>query len=151
VNLGSMYARSVGDDLVVCAVIPTPWFPSSARVEAQYQVFLDNVARQALDRARTDLPYDFAASLSAYRARSAPSGLLEVARQHTRRAVRHQPRGAATRAPSHRPPPGRSSQRGAHRSTCIPPNPPRYYTVPSPTTRRGGNSQRRLARPHDRR
>ena len=32
-HLSAMLARSTGDDLVVCAVIPAPWPPSPARVD----------------------------------------------------------------------------------------------------------------------
>ena len=34
-HLAAMLARSAGDDLVVCAVIPSPWPPSPARVDAE--------------------------------------------------------------------------------------------------------------------
>jgi nucleotide-binding universal stress UspA family protein len=81
-NLAAMLARSAGDDLLVCTVVPAPWFPSPARVDAEYQAYLDDVAQQALDRARADLPADGSATFSVHRARSAPSGLLEVAKQH---------------------------------------------------------------------
>ncbi|HEY9375983.1 MAG TPA: universal stress protein, partial [Jiangellaceae bacterium] len=81
-NLAAMLARSAGDDIVVCTVVPAPWFPSPARIDAEYQAYLDDVAHQALNRARADLPADVAATFSMHRARSAPSGLLEVAEQH---------------------------------------------------------------------
>ncbi len=81
-NLAAMLASSAGDNLLVCTVVPAPWFPSPARVDAEYQSYLDDVAQQALDRARADLPADVSATFSAHRARSAPSGLLEVAEQH---------------------------------------------------------------------
>ena len=81
-NLAAMLARSAGDDLLVCTVVPAPWFPSPARIDAEYQAYLDDVANQALDRARADLPADVSATFSMHRSRSAPSGLLEVAEQH---------------------------------------------------------------------
>jgi nucleotide-binding universal stress UspA family protein len=81
-NLAAMLARSAGDDMVVCTVVPAPWFPSPARIDAEYQAYLDDVAQRALDRARADLPADVSATFSVHRARSAPSGLLEVAEQH---------------------------------------------------------------------
>ena len=81
-NLAATLARSAGDELLVCTVVPAPWFPSPARIDAEYQAYLDDVARQALDRARADLPTDVSATLSVHRARSAPSGLLEVAEEH---------------------------------------------------------------------
>ena len=81
-NLAAMLARSAGEDLVVCTVVPAPWFPSPARIDAEYQEYLDDVANQALDRARADLPADVSTTFSMHRSRSAPSGLLEVAEQH---------------------------------------------------------------------
>jgi nucleotide-binding universal stress UspA family protein len=81
-NLAAMLARSADEELLVCTVVPAPWFPSPARIDAEYQAYLDDVANQALDRARADLPADVSATFSMHRSRSAPSGLLEVAEQH---------------------------------------------------------------------
>jgi nucleotide-binding universal stress UspA family protein len=86
-NLAAMLARSADDDLVVCTVVPAPWFPSPARIDAEYQAYLDDVAHQALDQARTDLPGDVSATFSVRQARSAPSGLLEAAEQHDATAL----------------------------------------------------------------
>src|SRR5205823_2833013 len=36
-HLAAMLARSADDDLVVCAVIPEPWPPGPARVDAEYR------------------------------------------------------------------------------------------------------------------
>ena len=36
-HLAGMLARSADEDLVVCAVVPAPWYPSPARVDAEYQ------------------------------------------------------------------------------------------------------------------
>ena len=33
-HLAAMLARSAGEDLLVCAVVPAPWAPSPARVDA---------------------------------------------------------------------------------------------------------------------
>ena len=81
-HLGGMLARSAGDDLVVCAVVPGPWSPSPARVDAEYRAYLTRPRRTALDEARERLPADVAATLLVHDARSAPAGLLEVAEQH---------------------------------------------------------------------
>ena len=35
-HLAAMLARSSGQDLVVCSVVPRPWFPSMAKVDAEY-------------------------------------------------------------------------------------------------------------------
>jgi len=34
-HLAGMLARSAGEDLVVCAVVPAPWYPSPARVDVR--------------------------------------------------------------------------------------------------------------------
>ena len=39
-HLAGMLARSTGDELVVCAVVPAPWPPSPARVDAEYRAYL---------------------------------------------------------------------------------------------------------------
>lgn len=80
--LGAQVARSLGDTLVVATVVPAPWPPSMARVDAEYQEHLDRAAREALDRARDLLPDDVAAGFVVERARSAPSGLLDLAERH---------------------------------------------------------------------
>ena len=81
-HLAAMLARSGGEELVVCAVIPAPWPPSPARVDAEYRAELERVAREALDRARERLPEDIPARYVVHHARSAPAGLLEVADEH---------------------------------------------------------------------
>jgi nucleotide-binding universal stress UspA family protein len=86
-ELAAMLARSADDDLVVCVVVPAPWVPGMARIDAEYQAYLDDRAHRALDQARADLPSDVAAAFSVHRARSAPSGLLEVAEQHDATAI----------------------------------------------------------------
>lgn len=78
-HLAAVLARSASEDLVVCAVVPRPWFPSMAKVDAEYQEFLDSQADQALARAVDHLPGDVPATASRHAARSAPAGLLEVA------------------------------------------------------------------------
>ena len=81
-HLAAMLARSGAEEVVVCAVIPAPWPPSPARVDAEYRAELERVAREALDRARERLPEDIPARYVAHHARSAPAGLLEVAEEH---------------------------------------------------------------------
>ena len=53
-HLAVMLARSSGDDLVVCVVLPAPWIPGMARVDAEYQQHLDDDADRALERARSE-------------------------------------------------------------------------------------------------
>jgi nucleotide-binding universal stress UspA family protein len=84
-ELAAVLARSSGDDLVVCSVVPSPWFPSMARVDAEYHAFLENQAADVLARARDALAPDVTASFVTHRARSAPAGLLELAEKHDAR------------------------------------------------------------------
>jgi nucleotide-binding universal stress UspA family protein len=81
-HLATMLARSADDDLVVCAVVPAPWYPSPARVDAEYRDYLQQAAERALDGARGRLPADIPATFVVHHARSAPAGLLEVAEEH---------------------------------------------------------------------
>ena len=81
-HLASMLARSFGDELVVCSVIPAPWVPGMARIDAEYRKELDEIADQALALARKKLPGDVSARFERHSARSAPAGLLEVAKQN---------------------------------------------------------------------
>ena len=81
-HLASMLARSVGDELVVCSVVPAPWVPGMARIDAEYRKELDEIADQALELARKSLPSDVSARFERHSARSAAAGLLEVAKQY---------------------------------------------------------------------
>jgi nucleotide-binding universal stress UspA family protein len=81
-ELGALLARSSGTDLVVCAVAPAAWPPGLAKIDAEYQEYLDQVTQEALDAAKLALPDDVPASFVAVRARSTPAGLLEVAEKH---------------------------------------------------------------------
>jgi nucleotide-binding universal stress UspA family protein len=81
-HLAGMLARSAGDDLLVCAVVPTSWPPSPARVDAEYQQAVDRAAEDALESARSRLPDDIPAATRVHRARSTPAGLLELAEEH---------------------------------------------------------------------
>lgn len=81
-QLAAMLARSAGDDLVVCSVVPAPWIPGMARVDAEYHAYLDRTADEALEVARGNMPDDVPARFVRHSARSAPAGLLEVAEQY---------------------------------------------------------------------
>jgi nucleotide-binding universal stress UspA family protein len=78
-HLAAMLARSGGEDLLVCAVVPASWPPSPAKVDAEYREALAGAATNALSRARGRLPADVPASYEVLQARSAPAGLLDVA------------------------------------------------------------------------
>ena len=80
-HLAGMLARSADEDLVVGAVIPAPWYPSPARVDAEYQEYLQATANEALEKARTRLPSDIPSTFVVHDARSVPAGLLELAEQ----------------------------------------------------------------------
>jgi nucleotide-binding universal stress UspA family protein len=78
-HLAGMLARSAGEDLVVGAVVPAPWYPSPARVDAEYQLYLQETASAALEKARTRLPSDLPSTFVVHNARSVPAGLPELA------------------------------------------------------------------------
>ena len=86
-HLGAMIARTSEEHLVVCTVVPQPWVPSMARVDAEYRAHLDEVAQKALDEARESMPSDLSATYARQHARSVPAGLVEAAREHDAQAV----------------------------------------------------------------
>ena len=81
-HLAGMLARSGDDDLVVASVLPAPWIPGMAKVDAEYRQYLDETAAEALKRARKYLPGDVSAAFVQHSSRSAPVGLLELAEEH---------------------------------------------------------------------
>jgi nucleotide-binding universal stress UspA family protein len=81
-HLAGMLARSSGEQLVVCSVVPAPWVPGMARIDAEYGKQLDEIADQALEVARRNLQGGVPARFERHSARSAPAGLLEVAKQY---------------------------------------------------------------------
>jgi nucleotide-binding universal stress UspA family protein len=87
VHLGSLLARSLGENVVVCTVVPQPWPAGVARIDAEYQDFLVQDADAALERARELQPDDIAAEYLVVHARSASAGLLEVAERHGARLI----------------------------------------------------------------
>ena len=80
-HLAAMLARSAGEDLLVCAVVPAPWAPSPARIDAEYRDYLQRGAEGALEEARRRLGDGVPVELLTHDARSAPAGLLEIAEQ----------------------------------------------------------------------
>lgn len=79
-NLAVTLARSSGDDLVVACIVPAPWVPGMARIDAEYRNALNELADRALDEAKRDLPEGVPATFVRHVARSAPVGLLELAK-----------------------------------------------------------------------
>ena len=86
-HLAGMLARSAGDDLLLCSVVPQSWPPGPARVDAEYQAYLESTATEVLERARERLDQDITARLVVHHARSAPAGLVEAAEQHAARMI----------------------------------------------------------------
>ena len=86
-HLAALLARSADDDLVLCTVIPTPWPPSPAKVDAEYRAELERVANEALVAARARIPADIPATTLIRPAHSVPAGLLEVAEEHDARVL----------------------------------------------------------------
>lgn len=80
-QLAVMLARSSGDALVVCTVLPAPWVPSMARIDAEYQQQLNKDADRALDRAKSEIPADVPARFVRHHSRSAAVGLVEQAQE----------------------------------------------------------------------
>lgn len=80
-RLAAMLGRTSGEDLVVCVVVPARWMPGMSRADAEYQAELERIAAASLEQARADLPAGVTAEFVVHRAKSKPSGLLEVAEQ----------------------------------------------------------------------
>jgi nucleotide-binding universal stress UspA family protein len=86
-HLAALLARSAEDDLVLCTIVPTPWPPSPAKVDAEYRAELERVATEALAAACARIPTDLAATTLVRSARSVPTGLLEVVEKHDARLL----------------------------------------------------------------
>ena len=81
-QLAGMIARSSGERLHVCSVVPAAWFPSQARVDAEYQEAMRSDAESALRQAREAMPDDVEADYSVRHARSGPTGVLDAVAEH---------------------------------------------------------------------
>lgn len=77
VQLGGLLARSLGEDLAICTVVPSPWPAGVGKIDAEFQDYLDRDAGEALDKARALLPDGVEADFAVRHARSTPAGLLE--------------------------------------------------------------------------
>jgi nucleotide-binding universal stress UspA family protein len=86
-HLAGMLARSADDELALCAVVPEPWPPSPARVDAEYREVVEREARTVLERARERIGDDVEVSTAVHHARSVPAGLLEVVEQRSARML----------------------------------------------------------------
>ena len=81
-RMAEMLARSSGEELVVCVVIPAPWMPGLSRADEGYRSYINESADAALAQARADLAPDVPAKFTTVDARSAPSGLMQAADQY---------------------------------------------------------------------
>ena len=72
---------------MLCTVVPSPWPPSAARVDAEYRAHVDREAAAVLERARERLAGDVEVTPVVHHARSVPAGLLEVAERHEARLI----------------------------------------------------------------
>jgi nucleotide-binding universal stress UspA family protein len=79
VHLGSMLARTTGDDVLVVAVVPAPWPPDPFQADKQFLAYLEARADKALARTRSYLGAGpLAVECQLLRAESVPAGLLRV-------------------------------------------------------------------------
>ena len=81
-SLAGMLARTSGEDLVVCTAIPAPWMPGLSRADQGYRAYIDELVDTAMAQAREDMPSDVSAEFTTTLTRSAPSGLLEAAKNY---------------------------------------------------------------------
>jgi nucleotide-binding universal stress UspA family protein len=77
-HLGSMLARSLGEDVMVLAVVPAPWPPDPYQADKEYLAYLEGRADRALARAREYLAGHVAGvECLLLRAESVAAGLLQ--------------------------------------------------------------------------
>ena len=83
-SLAVMLARTYGESLVVTAINSASWPPSSSigTPDHEYQAFVAEATREALDAARAQIPADIETQLIAHEASSSRRGLLEVCAQY---------------------------------------------------------------------
>jgi nucleotide-binding universal stress UspA family protein len=74
-ELAGMLARAAGEPVLPVSVVPSPWVPSAARVDAEYQASLVAAARKVVPDGEV------------VHARSVAAGLLEVAEREDARAI----------------------------------------------------------------
>jgi nucleotide-binding universal stress UspA family protein len=84
-QVAAMLARSTGDELEVCSVVPRPWPSSLAR--GAHEGADTAEAKTALEHARAKLPGDVTADFQVRLARSGPSGLVEAAKEYDARMI----------------------------------------------------------------
>ena len=87
-ELAAMLARSSGDQLVVCCVVPDRWeTPSMARVDKEYADYLKGLAGAALADAKEILGEDVGAEYVVRTGRSVPTALINEAEARDARVL----------------------------------------------------------------
>lgn len=86
-SLAGMLARSSGEDLVVCTMLPVPWLPGVTREDAGFRNYVGELAESALANAKDDMPEDVSVTFTTGYARSTASGLLQAADEHNARMI----------------------------------------------------------------
>lgn len=84
IRLAVLLSRTYKEPLVVASINSASWPPSSSigYPDHEYQSFVADATREALDTARAEIPHDIDASFIAHEASSSRRGLLEVCEQH---------------------------------------------------------------------
>lgn len=81
VALATVLARSAGTDVVVVAVVPTPWKGRALQVDRDYQDYLTQMAEETLARISETLPDDVACRTVVRGSSSTSEGLLAAAEE----------------------------------------------------------------------
>lgn len=81
VALATVLARSAGTDVVVVAIVPTPWRGRALQVDRDYQDYLTEMARETLATISETLPGDVSCRTVVRRASSTSEGLLAAAEE----------------------------------------------------------------------
>lgn len=81
IHLAGTLARSAGTDLVVVAVVPSPWRGRASQVDRDYRDYLGGRARASLAELREDLPGDVACRAVVRGSNSVSEGLVAAVRE----------------------------------------------------------------------
>ncbi|MDQ3157854.1 MAG: universal stress protein [Actinomycetota bacterium] len=86
-HLAAQLARSAGERVVVCSVIPSPPPPGMAKVDGEYHQQLRTEALAALAEARAIVPDDIEANYVVHEAASTATGILELVERHDAKMI----------------------------------------------------------------
>ncbi|OYD71398.1 universal stress protein [Rhodococcus sp. OK302] len=87
IHLATLLARSSGEPLIVCSVIPSPPPPGMMRVDGEYHQQLRAEAEEALAKARAEVPADIDAQYVIHEANSTAGGLLDLVHEHEAKMI----------------------------------------------------------------